>query len=86
MTKNSYGKGIVYYFGCTPDRETIKKIMENIIRDENIEYIVSPENIEIAVRGDDSGKIKMIINHNDFEVDVDGMKLEAFETKIIPIK
>lgn len=86
VTKNSYGKGVVYYFGCTPDRETIKKIMENIIRDENIEYIVSPENIEIAVRGDDSGKIKMIINHNDFEVDVDGIKLEAFETKIIPIK
>lgn len=85
ITKNSYGRGKVYYFGCTPDQNTIKKVMDNIVRDESIEYIKSPDNVEIAVRGDKDGKVKMIINHNDFEVDVDGIALDAFETKLIPI-
>ena len=85
ITKNSCGKGNVYYFGCTPDQNTIKKVMENIIRDENIEYIKSPDNVEITVRGDKDSRVKMIINHNDFEVDADGISLDAFETKLIPL-
>ena len=85
ITKNSYGNGNVYYFGCTPDQNTIKKVMENIIRDESIEYIKSPDNVEITVRGDKDSKVKMIINHNDFEVDAGGISLDAFETKLIPL-
>lgn len=85
VTKNSYGKGKVYYFGCTPDRTTIKNIMENIIRDENIDYLESPENVEIITRGGSEGKVQMIINHNDREADVNGIRLDAFETKLIPI-
>ncbi len=85
ITKNSYGKGTVYYFGCTPDQNTIKKVMENIIRDENIEYIKSPDNVEITVRGDKDSRVKMIINHNDFEVDAGGISLDAFETKLISL-
>lgn len=85
ITKNSFGKGKVYYFGCTPDQNTIKKVMGNIIHDENIEYIKSPDNVEITVRGDKDSKVKMIINHNDFEVKADGISLDAFETKLIPL-
>lgn len=85
ITKNSYGKGTVYYFGCTPDQNTIKNVMENIIRDENIEYIKSPDNVEITVRGDKDSRVKMIINHNDFEVDAGGISLDAFETKLISL-
>lgn len=85
VTRNSYGKGTVYYLGCTPDGATIKRIMENIIQENDIDYIKSPDNVEIAVRGSGEKKLKLIINHNDFQVDVDGITLDAFETKLIPI-
>lgn len=85
ITKNTFGAGAVYYFGCTPDSGTIKKVMENIVEEKSIDYIKSPDKVEIAIRGEENKKLKLIINHNDCEVDVDGILLEAFETKLIPI-
>lgn len=85
VTRNSYGRGTVYYLGCTPDKNTIKRITENIVKENGIDFIQSPDNVEIAVRGDADRKVKLIINHNSSEAEAEGMVLDAFETRLIPV-
>ena len=83
ITKNSYGKGYVYYLGTTPDEETLTGLINDIIDAMNIEKISSPDGVEIVKRGTAGNQIKMIINHNDFETVSDDITLKPFEVSII---
>ena len=83
VTKNSYGKGKVYYIGCSPEEATLKLIVEDILNSAELSKILSPDNVEIVVRGNGDKQIKIYINHNDYEVKVENICLKPFEYKII---
>jgi beta-galactosidase len=83
ITKNSYGKGFVYYLGTTPDDETLKKVLEGVIDSVGIEKITSPQGVEVVTRGQGENKVQMIINHNDYDVQFETDTLKPFEVKIV---
>lgn len=83
VTKNSYGKGKVYYIGCSPEEATLKLIVEDILNSAELQKTLSPDNVEIVVRGNGDKQIKIYINHNDYEVKVENICLKPFEYKII---
>ena len=83
VTKNSYGKGKVYYIGCSPEESTLKLIVEDILNSAELSKILSPDNVEIVVRENGDKQIKIYINHNDYEVKVENICLKPFEYKII---
>lgn len=82
VTKNSYGKGLVYYLGCSVDDATLKILIENILSEANIPTEKSPNGVEIVYRGTVDKKIRMIINHNDHTVELGETMLEPFECKV----
>ena len=57
--------------------------MEQIMKENDIEAITSENGIEIVVRGDDTQKVTMYINHNAFEVSHGEIKLAPFECRIV---
>ena len=83
VTKNSYGKGKVYYIGCSPEEAILKLIVEDILNSAELQKTLSPDNVEIVVRGNGDKQIKIYINHNDYEVKVENICLKPFEYKII---
>lgn len=83
VTKNSYGKGKVYYIGCSPEEATLKLIVDDILNSAELQKTLSPDNVEIVVRGNGDKQIKIYINHNDYEVKMENICLKPFEYKII---
>ena len=83
VTKNSYGKGKVYYIGCSPEEAILKLIVDDILNSAELQKTLSPDNVEIVVRGNGDKQIKIYINHNDYEVKVENICLKPFEYKII---
>ena len=83
VTKNSYGKGKVYYIGCSPEESILKLIVDDILNSAELQKTLSPDNVEIVVRGNGDKQIKIYINHNDYEVKVENICLKPFEYKII---
>lgn len=49
VTKNSYGKGKVYYIGCSPEEAILKLIVDDILNSAELSKILSPDNVEIVV-------------------------------------
>lgn len=82
ITKNSYGNGCVYYLGTTPDDETLKKVLESAIDGAKLEKTASPKGVEVVTRGQGENSVKMIINHNDFDVQFEHCTLKPFEVKL----
>ena len=83
VTKNSYGKGKVYYIGCSPEEAILKLIVDDILNSAELQKTLSPDNVEIVVRGNGDKQIKIYINHNDYEVKIENICLKPFEYKII---
>ena len=83
VTKNSYGKGKVYYIGCSPEEAILKLIVDDILNSAELQKTLLPDNVEIVVRGNGDKQIKIYINHNDYEVKVENICLKPFEYKII---
>lgn len=97
VTKKEQGNGFVYYLGCGLDENTLGMLMTGIADEQNISSEVSADGVEIVYRGsntqhqtsnensgnsDDKKKIRMIMNHNAFEIEHDGYMLAPFECKI----
>lgn len=83
ITRNIYGKGVVYYLGTTPDEKTLNSVLNRAIFDAGLPKCTMPDGVESVCRGDGNEKIKFLINHNDFEVVADGITLNPFEVKIV---
>lgn len=83
ITRKRYGKGVVYYIGCTPDEKTLRHIINMPIEEAGINKIQSPDGVEIVQRNSDKQNIQMIINHNSYQIEINGIILKPFECKII---
>lgn len=76
VTKNTFGKGNVYYLGCTMDGDSLANLVNSMLVEQNISKIDSPEGVEVVLRNDN--KTKIIINHNAEKVTFDGEQLAPF--------
>lgn len=86
VTRKPQGKGSVYYIGCSPDENTLTRIMGLAIDEAGIERTISPDGVEIVWRGNENQHIRMLINHNSFSTEACGVTLAPFECKITCIE
>jgi beta-galactosidase len=85
VTRKACGKGMVYYIGCGLEEALSKKIFETIIAANNIATVDTDDGVEAVVRGDDTRKVRMLINHNAHEASAGDVVLAPFECKIVEI-
>ncbi len=78
VTRKKQGAGAVYYLGCSLDADITSKLTKTILADCRIEATASPEGVEIATRGRNGQKIRMLINHNSYEATALGTTLPPF--------
>lgn len=83
ITRNSFGKGRVYYMGTTPEEKILKEIAEDAMNFTGIEAIESPDGVEIVERGSAEEKVKFIINHNSVNTKYGDILLAPFEVKAV---
>ncbi len=83
ITRKYYGNGSVYYIGCSPDEMTLNNIIHMVMIDAKIIGIESPDGVEIVTRGEKNTSVSLYINHNSYAVEVNGITLAPFESKII---
>lgn len=83
VTRNKCGKGQFYYLGCGMEEKITDKLMETVIKENNIRTIPSDEEVEIVERGSGDSRIRMLINHNAKKAEVSGEVLAPFECRII---
>jgi beta-galactosidase len=85
VTRKPCGKGMVYYIGCGLEEALSQKIYETIMDENGIEKIITDPGVESVVRGDDTRKIRMLINHNDYEACAGDVVLAPFECKLVEL-
>ena len=82
VTRNHFGKGMVYYLGCSLEEQITDKIMGTILSDNHIDTIPSDDGVEVVVRGDTKQRVRMYINHNAYSASAGAIKLQPFECRI----
>jgi beta-galactosidase len=86
VTRKPCGKGMVYYIGCGLEESLSRKIYETIMAENGIETVITDSGVESVLRGDnDSGRIRMLINHNDYEACAGDVVLAPFECRIVKL-
>jgi beta-galactosidase len=86
VTRKPCGKGMVYYIGCGLEESLSRKIYETIMDENGIETVITDSGVESVLRGDnDSGRIRMLINHNDYEACAGDVVLAPFECRIVKL-
>lgn len=78
ITVNQFEKGEVYYIGCGAEENIMNLIVDKVINDINIDGISTPDSVEMIKRGDKDDYITLYINHNDYEVEINGEILKPY--------
>lgn len=86
VTKKQQKKGYVYYIGCGLEEEVLTQIMRKAAAEQNIKTEESAEGVEVVYRGEKGDRIRMVINHNPYEVHNGDDRLEPFECRISKVK
>lgn len=76
-------KNNVYYIGAGVDNKTIDEIAYKVIKENNIEHIISPKNLEIYIRYLNDERWLFINNHSDEHIKWNHMTIKAYDSKII---
>lgn len=83
VTRKRVNEGTVYYIGCGLNDDMNKLLMEDIMKENNIEMTPSAPGLEIVRRGTDEKNVTMYINHNANEVSHGDVTLKPFEVKLV---
>lgn len=86
VTRKQQKNGYVYYIGCGLEEAVLKQIMRRIAAEQKIVSEHSADGVEVVYRGEGSEKIRMVMNHNSYEVQNAGETLAPFECKISRVK
>lgn len=72
VTVNEYGKGKVYYVGCDLDDDATNRLVELIIREVEIQPVIKRKipGVEAVKKLKDGNEYCMVLNHNNYEVEV----------------
>jgi len=83
ITVNRFMKGKVYYIGGGADKQILADIAEDIVRENAIYHIKTPEGVEVYKRSCDGEDWLFINNHTGMEVEYDGVKLPPYGNKVV---
>lgn len=82
VTRKKQGEGMVYYVGCGLDEATTQAIMDVIMEEQKIATEPSAEGVEISYRGAGEHRVRMVMNHNGYEVKDGDRVLAPYESRI----
>lgn len=87
ITRNVYGKGVVYYVGTVGEKALYKRLIKDILEESQVPYVEGlPDNVEITTRTSDDMTVRFIFNNTDkeqhFSVKEEAIVLKAFEMKV----
>ncbi|SDO59587.1 beta-galactosidase [Halobacillus aidingensis] len=83
VTKNTFGKGNVYYVGGGLSEEALEKIAADVTSDCGIETIESDRDVEVYRRHIGGDSYLFLMNHSDKEKSCGNEKLGPFESRIV---
>ena len=83
ITKNRYKNCDCYYIGGGVDDKVLLSIAKDILNNEKIRYMESPEGIELYSRKNLKEQKTFIINHTANEIKTDDYSLKPYQVKII---
>lgn len=86
VTRKKQGKGWVYYLGCGLEEETLQTLLNMIMEENRIVTEESEEGVEVVYRGCGKNKVRMVMNHNGFEVKDGERILAPYESVIQKIE
>lgn len=82
VTRKKQGDGMIYYVGCGLDEDTLKSIMGQIMAENQIQTEESADGVEICYRGEGADRVRMVMNHNGYEVKDGEKTLAPYESRI----
>ncbi|MCQ2510510.1 MAG: beta-galactosidase [Lachnospiraceae bacterium] len=82
VTRKKQGEGMIYYVGCGLDEDTTQAIMDQIMAENQIQTEASEAGVEICYRGSGENKVRMVMNHNGYEVKDGERTLAPYESRI----
>lgn len=85
ITRNSWGKGTVYYVGTTPDQAILNRVIGQAMEAAGLESLALPNGVESVVRGSGEARVRILLNHNETTVCALGQELAPFQVKVLPL-
>ena len=85
ITRNSWGKGTVYYVGATPDQAILDRVIGQAMEAAGLESLPLPDGVESVVRGSGEARVRILLNHNETTVCALGQELAPFQVKVLPL-
>lgn len=85
ITRNSWGKGTVYYVGTTPDQAILNRVIGQAMEAAGLESLALPDGVESVVRGSGEARVRILLNHNETTVCALGQELAPFQVKVLPL-
>ena len=85
ITRNSWGKGTVYYVGTTPDQAILDRVIGQAMEAAGLESLALPDGVESVVRGSGEARVRILLNHNETTVCALGQELAPFQVKVLPL-
>ncbi|MBE5804029.1 MAG: beta-galactosidase [Clostridiales bacterium] len=91
VTRNGYGKGVVYYIGTVGDQALYDKLVRDAVTEAALEFIPGlPAHVEVTTRKGDGCAFRFIFNNagqeQRFTLDGVEITLAPFEMKVITIQ
>jgi len=72
LTKNSFGKGNVYYIGTHSNDEFYSEYLSDVLKEVGVNPVLSnlPKNVEVTVRENENYKYLFILNHSEEDKEI----------------
>ncbi len=87
ITRNVYGKGIVYYVGTVGDKALYNRLVKTMLEEAEVNYIQGlPDNVEVTTRTGEGMSLRFVFNNTDqeqhFSMGDEPITLMPFEMKV----
>jgi beta-galactosidase len=85
VTKNSYGKGTVYYIGGGMEESILDDLASAIVKEQGIWHVESEEGLEVYCRTVENEQYYFLMNHTATVKTFQEMEMKPFESKVIRV-
>jgi beta-galactosidase len=82
-TKNSFGKGLVYYVATGLDQVLMKQVVDDLLHESLVVSIETPVGLEVVLRTCNDEKTYLVMNHNHENITWRGLVIKALEVMVL---
>ncbi|WP_088104410.1 beta-galactosidase [Halalkalibacter urbisdiaboli] len=83
VTKNNFGKGLVYYVGGGIEEDVLLEIAKRIVKEQDVAHVESEEGLEVYSRFIDNEVYYFFMNHTAETKTFESLTLQPYESKIV---